>query len=54
MADILFVIICMANSMGIDLEDAFTRMMEKYRLRDSERWTKIVVRDSMFDIRDEE
>ena len=40
MADILFIIVCMANSLNIDLEDAFTRMMEKYRLRDSDRWTK--------------
>jgi NTP pyrophosphatase (non-canonical NTP hydrolase) len=41
MADILFVIICLANSLEIDLEKAFASMMEKYRLRDSERWTKI-------------
>lgn len=40
MADVLFVIISMANSLNIDLEDAFARMMEKYRLRDSNRWTK--------------
>lgn len=40
MADILFIIISMANSLNIDLEDAFARMMEKYRVRDSDRWTK--------------
>lgn len=40
MADVLFVVISMANSLNIDLEDAFERMMEKYRLRDSNRWTK--------------
>lgn len=40
MADILFIIVCMANSLKIDLESAFAAMMEKYRLRDSERWTK--------------
>jgi NTP pyrophosphatase (non-canonical NTP hydrolase) len=40
MADILFIIISMANSLNIDLEEAFNRMMEKYRLRDSERWTR--------------
>ncbi len=39
LADILFIIICMANSMGLDLEKAFTDMMEKYRRRDSKRWT---------------
>ena len=40
MADILFIIVCMANSLQIDLEDAFSRMMEKYRLLDSNRWTR--------------
>lgn len=40
MADILFIIVCMANSLNINLEEAFDRMMEKYRLRDSNRWTK--------------
>jgi len=40
MADILFIIICMANSLQIDLEKAFEDMMEKYRRRDSDRWTK--------------
>lgn len=39
MADILFIIIAMANSLHIDLEDAFSRMMRKYRERDSNRWT---------------
>src|SRR4051812_28135214 len=40
MADILFVIICMANREGIDLQDAFNRMMEKVERRDAERWTR--------------
>src|SRR6476620_3520254 len=40
MADILFVIICMANREGIDLKDAFDRMMEKVELRDKHRWTR--------------
>lgn len=40
MADILFIILCMANSLDIDLEKAFAAMMEKYRLRDSDRWTR--------------
>lgn len=39
LADIMFIVICMANSMGISLEEAFTQMMEKYRVRDGERWT---------------
>ena len=39
-ADILFVLICMANREGIDLQDAFNRMMEKVESRDKKRWTK--------------
>jgi NTP pyrophosphatase (non-canonical NTP hydrolase) len=40
MADILFVIICMANREGIDLDDAFERMMRKVETRDESRWKK--------------
>jgi NTP pyrophosphatase (non-canonical NTP hydrolase) len=40
MADILFVLICMANREGIDLDQAFDRMMNKVENRDKERWTK--------------
>jgi NTP pyrophosphatase (non-canonical NTP hydrolase) len=40
MADILFVLICMANREGIDLDAAFDRMMEKVEVRDRERWTR--------------
>ena len=40
MADILFVLICMANREGIDLDDAFRRMMSKVETRDDTRWTK--------------
>ena len=40
MADILFVLICMANREGIDLQAAFDRMMAKVEARDGERWTK--------------
>jgi NTP pyrophosphatase (non-canonical NTP hydrolase) len=40
MADILFIIVCMANSLQIDLDQAFQDMMEKYRRRDSDRWTR--------------
>ncbi len=39
MADILFVIICMANREGIDLQEAFDRMMAKIEHRDTSRWT---------------
>ena len=40
MADILFVLICMANRDGIDLEEAFQKMMQKVTARDKSRWTK--------------
>jgi len=40
MADILFVIVCMANREGIDLDEAFERMMKKIERRDAERWVK--------------
>jgi NTP pyrophosphatase (non-canonical NTP hydrolase) len=40
MADILFVLICMANLEGIDLQATFDQMMEKVETRDDRRWTK--------------
>src|SRR6476661_5776070 len=40
MADILFVLICMANRERIDLDDAFDRMMAKVETRDEKRWTR--------------
>ena len=40
MADILFVLICMANREGIDLQEAFDRMMQKVETRDDSRWEK--------------
>ncbi|WP_031518137.1 nucleotide pyrophosphohydrolase [Desulfofalx alkaliphila] len=41
LGDIMFIVACMANSMNIDLEDAFKRTMEKYYKRDLNRWTRI-------------
>ena len=40
MADIIFVLVCMANREGIDLQQAFDRMMEKVERRDADRWTR--------------
>jgi NTP pyrophosphatase (non-canonical NTP hydrolase) len=40
MADIIFVLVCMANREGIDLQQAFDRMMDKVERRDADRWTK--------------
>jgi NTP pyrophosphatase (non-canonical NTP hydrolase) len=39
LADILFVLICIANREGIDLQEAFDRMMAKVDARDTARWT---------------
>jgi NTP pyrophosphatase (non-canonical NTP hydrolase) len=40
LADILFVVICLANSQGIDLDQAFAGMMAKINARDADRWTR--------------
>jgi NTP pyrophosphatase (non-canonical NTP hydrolase) len=40
LADIVFVLICLANREGIDLDDAFDRMMQKVEHRDRDRWTR--------------
>lgn len=37
MADVLFVLICLANQTGIDLEEALKKNLEKKTARDSER-----------------
>lgn len=40
LADILFVIIAISNEQKIDLEDAFRRVLEKYGVRDADRWER--------------
>lgn len=37
MADVLFVLICLANQTGVDLEEALKKNLEKKTNRDSER-----------------
>lgn len=37
MADVLWVLICLANQTGIDLTDAFQKNMEKKTVRDKDR-----------------
>lgn len=39
-ADALFVLICLANSLDIDLDEKFAAMMAKIRERDANRWTR--------------
>ena len=41
LGDILFITICFANSLGIDLTSAHDQVMHKFRTRDADRWTKI-------------
>ncbi|MTV48344.1 nucleotide pyrophosphohydrolase [Heliobacillus mobilis] len=38
--DILFILVCLCNSRGYDLADIFRRTMEKYEVRDKDRWTR--------------
>ncbi len=37
MADVLWVLLCLANQTGVDLTDAFRKNIEKKTIRDSER-----------------
>lgn len=39
-ADIIFTLVCLANSLHIDLDKSFTRMMGKLNGRDKNRWEK--------------
>ena len=38
--DLLFVLICFANSQGISLEKALSTVIDKFKERDADRWTK--------------
>ncbi|AZS14846.1 nucleotide pyrophosphohydrolase [Paenibacillus motobuensis] len=40
LGDILFITICFANSLGIDLTEAHDKVMRKFSTRDADRWTK--------------
>lgn len=40
LADIMFVLIAIANEQKIDLEEAFRRVLEKYDGRDADRWAR--------------
>lgn len=40
MADVLWVLICLANQTGIDLNEAFLKNIEKKTLRDTDRHAK--------------
>lgn len=42
LADVMFVLIVIANEQSIDLDEALEQVLEKYRERDSERWAPAV------------
>ena len=39
LADILWLVLCMANQQGIDMDTAFDQVMKKLNVRDADRWT---------------
>lgn len=39
LGDLLFVLVCFANAEKIDIQRAHDRVMDKFRLRDKNRWT---------------
>ncbi|GHH98202.1 hypothetical protein AM1BK_17450 [Neobacillus kokaensis] len=41
LGDLLFVLICFANSLQIDLQEAHDLVMNKFNTRDKNRWTRI-------------
>ncbi|WP_052476367.1 nucleotide pyrophosphohydrolase [Cohnella kolymensis] len=40
LGDILFIVLCYANSLGIDLTDTHLKVMHKFNTRDADRWTR--------------
>jgi NTP pyrophosphatase (non-canonical NTP hydrolase) len=40
LGDVLFIVICFANSLGIDLTEAHDKVMHKFNTRDADRWTR--------------
>lgn len=41
LGDVFFIVLCFANSLNIDLQEAFDRIMHKFNTRDKDRWTRI-------------
>ncbi|WP_042204284.1 nucleotide pyrophosphohydrolase [Paenibacillus camerounensis] len=39
LGDILFITVCFANSLNIDLTEAHNKVMHKFNTRDADRWT---------------
>ncbi|OZM57290.1 nucleotide pyrophosphohydrolase [Lottiidibacillus patelloidae] len=41
LGDMLFVLVCFANSLNVDLEKSFDTVMNKFNTRDKDRWTRL-------------
>lgn len=41
LGDVLFVLLVLANQLDVDLGDAISRTMEKYEVRDADRWERL-------------
>ncbi|MFD2445838.1 nucleotide pyrophosphohydrolase [Bacillus sp. CGMCC 1.16607] len=41
LGDLFFVLVCLANSLHIDIEEAHEVVMNKFKTRDKDRWTKL-------------
>ncbi|QSS98449.1 nucleotide pyrophosphohydrolase [Pontibacillus sp. ALD_SL1] len=41
LGDLLFVMLCFANSLDIDMTESFETVMNKFETRDKDRWTKL-------------
>ncbi|HYK71946.1 MAG TPA: nucleotide pyrophosphohydrolase [Pseudoneobacillus sp.] len=41
LGDVLFVLVCLANSLNIDMEEAHDMVMNKFNTRDKDRWTRL-------------
>ena len=41
LADIMFVLIAIANEQKIDLQASFDAVLDKYQVRDRDRWTRL-------------
>ena len=40
LGDVLFVVVVLANQLGVDLDQAMRATLDKYRVRDAERWER--------------
>lgn len=40
MADVIYTLVCLANSLNIDLDKSFKKIMKKYATRDKDRFKK--------------